>query len=284
MIKKIAGWLFFIFSLILVVSVVLYFLFYDSSADFKEDFNSVKRLARLYMFNHNYIADLNQKDVRFVYRKNCYRKCHGEAAMITAVLSPAGWFQVVERMRVKENVNISGREAGIIIKYLEEKYPATTSRFSYEVRKKIHNAVWRHDMGQGDIYCDVILATKEYLISIGADYLIKEYSLEYYYVFIVSFSVHEGEVELFDLDKVSFLSSSTHRVPATPPWQLRFQTADKHHFEALVRFKKYGKNSVITSDTNWFELIIKNVGGSEDRVFRWDIPIKYPSGAFTEES
>lgn len=204
--------------------------------------------------------------------------------MITAVLSPAGWFQVVERMRVKENVKVTGREADIIIKYLEEKYPATISRFSYEVRKKIHNAVWRNDAGQGDVYCDVIFATKEYLKSIGADYLIQNYDLQHYYVFIISFSVHDGQIELIDMDKVSFLSNSTQQMSTVPPWQLRFQTADKHHFEALVRFEKFNNTSLRTPGTKWIELIIKNVGGPEDRVFRWKLPIEYPPEVLTAEA
>ncbi len=280
LIKRIAAGSSFILIVFSVICGGLYFLFYDSFDDFDEDYKSAKQVARLHLFNKGFVDELNPDDVRYVYQKYCYRKCHGEAAMITAVLSPAGWFQVVERMRVKENVNITGREADIIIKYLEERYPATVSRFTYQVRKKVHHAVWRNDIGQGDIYCDVILATREYLISIGAEHLIREYDLEHYYVFIVSFSVHEGEVALFDLDKVSFLSNSIDRIQATPPWQLRFQTADKHHFEALVRFKKNN----ISSDKKWFKLIIKNVGGSEDRVFTWNMPVKYPPEILTEGS
>ena len=256
--------------------LIFYFSFYNSFQDFRNDFDSLKQNARLFLFNTGQIDNLTHDEIRTVYQNNCYRKCHGEAAMITAVLSPAGWFQVVERMRLKENVDISAREAEMIIKYLDEMYPTTKSRFSFEARKMVHEAVWRNDLGQGDIYCDVIYATPEYLYSIGGENLIERYELDKYHVFIVSFSVHEGEVDLFDLDNLSFLANSQTTIKPATHWQLRFQTADKHHFESIVRFDKNNNPPIIGKDTEWFELRLKNIGGSKDRIFRWKLPIVYP--------
>jgi len=250
---------------------------YNSFDDLSADLTLAKRAVQLELYNRGYFEDITQDDIRYIYQKKCYRQCHGEAAMITAVLSPAGWFQVVERMRLKEKVEISGREADVIIKYLEQNYPTTKSGFSYEVRKKVHNAVWRHDLGQGDIYSDVIYVTPEYLHSIGAEHLIDEYDLENYHVFITSFSVHEGEVELFDLDKICTMRSGGREIKPTPYWILRFQTADKHHFEAVVRFDKKGDPPIVDGQSKEFELVLKEVGGTADRVLKWELPIAYPA-------
>ncbi|MDH5638827.1 MAG: hypothetical protein OEZ04_10070, partial [Nitrospinota bacterium] len=124
-----------------------------------------------------------------------------------------------------------------------------------------------------DIYCDIVHATPEYLKSIGAEHLIDEYQLKDYDVFIVAFTVHEGEVALAELDNIAWLRTAKGKAPTVPPWRLRFQTADKHHYEADIRFKKVtgGKNT-----PKWMELIIDGVGGPESRVFRWELPIKYP--------
>ncbi|MDH5508779.1 MAG: hypothetical protein OEZ32_00300 [Nitrospinota bacterium] len=252
---------------------LVYLAFYDSREDFDSDARTYVRAVRLELFNLGYIRELGTDDVRYVYQKRCYRQCHGESAMITAILSPSGWIQVVERMRMKEKVEISGREADVIIRYLEEKYPTTKSGYSYEVRKAIHHAVWRNDMGQGDIYCDVVLATPQYLKSIGAEHLIDEYQLKDYDVFIVAFTVHEGEVALAELDNIAWLRTPDGKASTIPPWRLRFQTADKHHYEADIRFRKVtgGKHA-----PKWVELGIENVGGPETRVFRWELPIQYP--------
>ncbi|VAX25529.1 hypothetical protein MNBD_NITROSPINAE02-1201 [hydrothermal vent metagenome] len=259
------------------MGIAVYFTMYDSYRDFKTDVGTIKKTAWLELFNRGYITNLSDEDIRYIYQKRCYRQCHGDAAMITAILSPAGWFQIVERMRIQEGVKITGLEADVIIKYLEDTYPTVQSKYSYEVRKKTHHAVWRNDMGHNDIYTDVIYATPEYLASIGAERLIDEYDLEHYHVFILSFNVHEGEVAVMNLDKVAFLDFSKGRAPTTPPWNLRFQTADKHHYEGVIRFRKKGK-SVINSQTKRMELVLVGIGGVGERLFEWDLPIKYPEG------
>ena len=281
-IGKIFKWA--IFSLMLVVALaagavgLVYSMFYTSRDEFAADIQAYTQAAHLELFNRGYMKELSSEDVRYVYQKRCFRQCHGEAAMITAILSPSGWIQVVERMRMKEKVEISGREADVIIRYLEDKYPTTKSGYPYEVRKQIHNAVWRNDMGQGDIYCDVIYVTNEYLKSIGAEHLIDEYQIKDYDVFIVSFTVHEGEVDTVDLDKIAHLKTSAGVFPTAPPWRLRFQTADKHHYEADIRFAKSA-----SAGAKWMELSVSGVGGTKDRVYRWELPIEYPAELAMEE-
>ncbi len=270
---------------VVAAGFTVYFAVYDSKADFFADLDTGKRWVRLELFNRGYAPKLEEEDFRFLYQKACYRQCHGEEAMITAVLSPAGWIQVVERMRVKENVKITGFEAAVIIQYLAETYPTTRSGFPFKVRKNIHKAVWRNDMGDSDIYTDVIYVTSLYLKSIGAEHLIDEYDLKNYHSFIVSFTVHDGVVDLFDLDKVSFMNSENGTIGTGVPWMLRFQTADKHHFEGVIRFskkEKAAKGPVVYEGAKWFDLDIRDVGGIEKRSFRWKLPIAYPPEAFSE--
>lgn len=276
LIKKFAVFVSFLVFTLISSSILIYMAFYNSFEDLRADLATAAQAAKIELYNRGYVDNLTEKEVRYVYQKSCYRKCHGEAAMITAVLSPAGWFQVVERMRLKENVQITGREADVIKRYLDRRYPTAKSAFSYETRKKVHQSVWRNDMGQGDIYCDIIYATPEYLISIGAEHLIKEYDLTNYHVFITGFTVHENRLDLIDLDKVVTMRYDARESDSSPPWNLRFQTADKHHFEGVVRFSKNAKSNVVDVNSEWFELVIKGVGGSENRVFRWTLPIQYP--------
>jgi len=277
---RVVAWLFKAASATLALAALLagaaFFLFYGSAEDFSADLALAKRAARLELFNRGYIHKLDQDDIRYIYQSRCYRQCHGEAAMITAVLSPAGWIQVVERMRVKENVEITGREADVIIRYLEETYPTATSAYSYEVRKQTHHAVWRNDMGDGDIYGDVIYATPEYLSSIGAEGLIDEYDVNNHHVFIVSFTVHEGEAPMYDMDKISRLRFPGRTLEPKRPWILRFQTADKHHYETVVRFGRRGVNGYEPKAGEWFELALAGVGGDRERTYRWEAPIRYP--------
>lgn len=253
----------------------LFFMLYRSGDGLDKDLATLKSATRLEMFKRGYLKELTRDETAHLYQRTCYRACHGEEAMITAVLSSAGWFQVVERMRVKEGVKITGREAEAIIKLLDEKFPNTRSRYSYEVRKRVHHLVWRNDLGPGDVYCDVILVSREYLASVGADHLIKEYDLDRYHVYIVNFTVHEGEIPLSQLDGIVTLRTPKGVMKTTPPWRLRFQTADKHHYEGIVRFDR--SNPVLSSpDAVWHELAVKDVGTPGTRAFKWDRDIKYP--------
>ena len=275
---KLVKWTFGFALFAMFLAAALSYALYNSTDDLVYDLKSGWQAARIELYNRNYITTITQEEVRHIYQKSCYRKCHGEAAMITAVLSEAGWFQVVERMRIKEGVDISGREADVIIKYLEGTYPTSRSEFSFDTRKKVHQAVWRNDMGANDIYTDVTYATPEYLRSVGALGLIEDYELDKYHVFITGFTVHEGEVPVIDLDKVSLLRSSSGSGRTEAPWKLRFQTADKHHYEAIIRFPKRGSSEIVNPATKWIELELKGVGGSDTvRVFKWDLPIVYPA-------
>ncbi len=273
--KKAALWILGLIVFFAVLGAIGVFAMYGSGDGLKTDWDTLKSSARLELFRRGFIPNITPAETAHLYQSKCYRACHGEEAMITAVLSSAGWFQVVERMRIKENVKISGREAEAIIKLLDEKFPKTKSRFSYEVRKQVHHAVWRNDIGLNDIYCDVYYVSKEYLLSIGADHLIDEYDIEHFHVFIVNFTVHEGEVALSELDKISTLRTSKGEMKTTPPWRLRFQTSDKHHYEGIVRFDK--SNPIVASpDATWLELALRDVGAPGIRTYKWERDIKYP--------
>ena len=275
LIKKAALWAVGLLVFLTLLAGAAVFTLYRSGDGLSTDWDSLKSTIRLQLFRHNIISVLTPDEVTRLYQGKCYRKCHGESAMITVVLPSAGWFQLVERMRVKENVDITGTEAEAIIRHLDEKYPKTKSRFTYEVRKQVHNTVWRNDMGQGDIYCDVIYVSREYLISIGAEHLIDEYDVAHYHVYLINFTVHEGEIALSDLDKITELRTPLGVMPTTPPWRLRFQTADKHHYEGIVRFDK--SNPVVAKpEAAWLELAIKGIGGSATRTYKWDRDLKYP--------
>lgn len=198
--------------------------------------------------------------------------------MITAVLPPAGWMQVVERMRLQEGVEMTGREAEAIIRYLELKFPAHRSSIPYEVRRKINRLLWKNDVGYGDLYLDVIYATQVYFDSINARHLIKNYKLQENIVFLISMTVHEGRVKHYPVGKLAFLRINGKEYKPLEPWELRFETADGHHIEGVLKFpKKYfqGENT-IGPQAGKMELILKNLESSRDRIFAWDLPILYP--------
>ncbi len=261
----------------MVITLVLGggFLFtqYRNMDEFSRDIEIAYDAARINLYRWQVIERLEPREIRQVYQRSCYRQCHGEAVMLTTVLSPAGWIQVVERMRVKKGVDISGREADLIIQYLENEYPVVRSPYSYTVRKQTHDAVWRNDAGEGDIYADIIYATPEYLRSIGMAQQIEEYEVREYHVFIISLTVHEGVVPAYDMDAISSLVvDDFEEIQTAPPWSLRFETADRHHYEAMIRFPRMDRGEPKKRLT----LRLKTIGGAPLREYTWDFPLNYP--------
>ncbi|MBI5185585.1 MAG: hypothetical protein HZA01_07650 [Nitrospinae bacterium] len=243
-----------------------------------EDLGRAREYAKLFLFRRGFVESLDQDEIFRLYQQKCYRRCHGEAAMITVVLPPAGWMQIVERMRVQQGVDISGREADAIIRYLELKYPSQRSNVPYSVRMEINRSLWRNDVGYGDLYVDVIFGTPVYFDAMNAGGMAEEYGAKESLVFIVSLTVHEGRVKSYPMEKLAFLRINGKEYPPLDGWRLRFDTADGHHLEGVLRFPKKdlsGKN-IAGPGTKSMELVLKNLETDKERVYQWDLPIRYP--------
>ncbi|MBI3600699.1 MAG: hypothetical protein HY097_08680 [Nitrospinae bacterium] len=260
--------------IILAISIPAVFLVKSEGSGIKDDIDYLYSLTRLLMFRYSVIDKLSEKEAAVLYQQKCYRKCHGEEVIRAAVLPPAGWIQVVDKMRMEKGVKMSGKEVDVITNYLKETYPVLQSTLPYKIVKQIHRLLWRNDIGYGDVYADIIYATPQYLKSISAPELIKKYDAENNMVFIISLNVHDGRLEHYSLDEMTFLRVNNKEYPANKGWELRFETGDNHHREGIVKFKK----DIITENAEYFELIIRNMAVHHDRVFRWDLPIVYPEG------
>jgi hypothetical protein len=260
--------------IVLSISIPAIFFSRSESSGIRDDIDYLYSLTRILMFRYSLIDTLGEIDTKVLYQQKCYRRCHGEDVIKTAVLPPAGWIQVVDKMRMEKGVEMTGKEVDVITNYLKDTYPVLQSTLPYKVVKQIHRLLWRNDIGYGDVYADIIYATPQYLKSISAHELIKKYDAENNMVFIISLNVHDGRLEHYPLDEITFLRVNNKEYPANKGWELRFETGDNHHREGIVKFKK----DIIAENTEYFELIIRNMAVRHDRVFRWDLPIVYPEG------
>jgi len=245
-----------------------------------EDLARLTEFSRVFLFRHGFIKSLNDQEVFNLYQQKCFRQCHGQSVMITVVLPPAGWMQIVERMRVQEGLQMNGREAEAIIRYLERKFPATRSSVPYKIRRKINRLLWKNDVGFGDVYLDVIYGTPVYFDSINAKNLAMDYKADSSIVFIVSLTVHEGKLRNYPMGKMSFLRIGGKEYSPVDAWKLRFQSADGHHREGVLRFprKDASGRDLLGPGTKSMQLVIKNLATKRDRIYKWEFPIHYPKG------
>jgi hypothetical protein len=264
-----------IISLIVIsISVSVVFFAISEVSGIKDDIHYIYSLTKLFMYRHSLIKKLNEKDSRVLYLQKCYRKCHGEEAITRVLLPLGGWIEIVDRMKMQMGVEMTGKEVDAITNYLKDTFPIPRSTLPFRVVKQIQRLLWRNDIGYGDVYLDINYATPQYLKAIGAPELIKKYDAENNIVFIISLTIHDGTLPHYPLDEKSFLRVNNKEYPANKGWELRFETADNHHREGIVKFKK----DLVNEKTEYIELIVKNLATNIDRVFRYDLPIVYPEG------
>src|SRR3989338_3529650 len=97
----------------------------------EKNLDYVYSLTKLFMFKHSIIKNLSEKEARVLYQQKCYRKCHGDEVIKMVLLPPAGWIEVVDRMRAEKGVEMTSKEADVITNYLKETYPVPQSNLPY---------------------------------------------------------------------------------------------------------------------------------------------------------
>lgn len=242
--------------------------------------NDIKLWGKLFLFRHSVVRELTEKETFALFNSTCNRGCHSMEVIHEAIHTPFGWAQVVERMSAENDVGLSPGEKEVIIRYLQENYPAPNATLPPETVKTVKRLVWRNDMGYGDVYVDIFYATKEYFMVIESLEEAEKYLVDRNLVFIIDLTVHTGKLPTFPLDEKTFLRDDKGReYKALPGWTMRIESRDVHHREGVVRFSRWDENGnpVIREGTKYIEVVIKDLGGAKERVYRWDLPLPYPA-------
>ena len=241
--------------------------------------NDLRLWGRLFLFRYSMINGLTTEDTSALFNSTCNRGCHSMDVIYGAVHTPLGWAQVVERMGNDNGVRLHSKEREVVIRYLQENYPAPNTKLPMATVKAVKKLLWRNDMGYGDIYVDVFYATKEYFMAIESLSEAGKYLVDRNLVFIVDLTVHTGKLPTFPLDEKTFLRDDKgNEYTALPGWSMRMESREGHHREGVVRFSRFDKqgNPIIKSDTKYMEVVIKDLGGPKERVYRWNMPVQYP--------
>lgn len=92
--------------------------------------------------------------------------------------------------------------------------------------------------------------------------------------FQIVLNTHSVDLSKFSLDKLTYLKTDTAKeYKALPGWDVPGE--DSHHTTGTVRFAKDSNSKpVISQNTRYFQIIIRNVAGVKERVFKWDLPIE----------
>ncbi len=108
--------------------------------------------------------------------------------------------------------------------------------------------------------------------TIFADYQ-NQYKLGDNMVFSVSLNTHSGDLNSLKMDRLATLRDDTGRKVSAVGWE-EDAGSSGHHRSGVLFFPQLD-----TSQSRYMELVLTNIAGVPERVFRWDLPIPYPGGA-----
>ena len=85
--------------------------------------------------------------------------------------------------------------------------------------------------------------------------------------FQVDMNTHSVNLDGYDLGQLALLRDNRGRVLAPTSWD---SPKGGHHRSSVLIFSSQ-EQSFVTEDTNWVELVIRDVAGVGERIFRWEI-------------
>jgi hypothetical protein len=109
-------------------------------------------------------------------------------------------------------------------------------------------------------------------VEVSVTYLVDDSDKELQ--FRIALNTHSVDLSQFSMDKLTYLRTDKGKeYKALPGWDAPAEGS--HHTTGTVRFAKESNGKpVIGKDARYFEIVIRDLAGVKERVFKWNLPIK----------
>lgn len=259
------------FIIFLSTLAILFFMFFiDTSPYSKSEYLYLN--AKFIAFRYTGLNILSEEDVKPLYESSCARKCHSRDVIERARHTAREWEDVVQRMRLVNKANVKESESSVILKYLQKNFISNVPTIlSPEANKYLKQYLWRSDFGESDLYVDIIYTPISYHALTSGTGESLGYNVDNYTIFLVYLNTHQNKLLPFQLDKLTVLRDSNGNEYKPIKWEIAYESGDLHHREGLLVFPKIKPN--IQTDKGFFEIVLRDLPGQKERLFRWDVPI-----------
>lgn len=256
-----------IFALFLAAAAAAaFFLFMDTKPLGR--FEYLNTITRTTAFKFIGLPKLDDAETKFLYNSSCTRKCHSRDVVERARHTAREWEGAVKRMRSVNGARLTDNEAVQIVKYLKKNYLSNVPTIlSNEANRFLKQHLWRSDFGESDLYIDVIYTPIEYFNLIGGASDAERHNAQDYTVFLVYLNTHQDRLPKAAVERLAVLKDADGRTYEPVDWKVSYISGDYHHMEGVLRFKK------VRNDKGFMELILKDLPGQKERLFRWDMPV-----------
>jgi len=225
-------------------------------------------MGRVTTFKYTGLVRLDEWEMRLLYENACVRRCHSKDVVERARHTAREWEGIVQKMRLVNKVRLTSPEIIAITRYLQKNYGSNVPTIlSPSANHFLKQYLWRMDFGESDLYVDVIYTPLEYFKLMGSMVDVDRYEVDDHTVFLVYLNTHQERLSPFPMERLAVLRDDSNREYRPIDWKVTYESGDLHHREGVLIFQK------IKGDKGFFELILRDLPGQRERVFRWELPI-----------
>lgn len=247
------------------IAFVAFIILVDTSPMGKMDY--LLQAGKLSLFRYAGIGSLDDREVKLIYEGACTRKCHSRDVVERSAHSAREWEETINKMRGVNGARVTKSEARVITAYLAKRYGSNIPTIlSTEGSRYLKKHLWRSDFGESDLYVDIIYTPMEYFNIIGGSSEVEGYKAGKYSIFKVYLNTHQNKLDPFPLDELARLQTGGKELRPLL-WKVVYESADYHHREGLLVFKRAGKG---VADMT---LSLRDLPGQKERLFQWNLPI-----------
>ena len=248
-----------------VLAFAVFLVIVDTSPMGKMEY--LYRVGKLSAFRYTGLGKLTEAEIKIIYEGRCTRKCHSRDVIERSAHSAREWEEIIGRMKKVNKAKVTKSEGKVIITYLASHFGSNIPTIlTAEGGKYLKKYLWRSDFGESDLYVDIIYTPTEYFNFIGGSSIVEGYEAGRHTLFKVYINTHQDKLAPFPLERLAILKTGDGKEFRPILWKVIYESADYHHREGLLVFKKMGNVPSIS-------LSLMDLPGQKERVFQWDLPI-----------
>ncbi|MBE9536413.1 MAG: hypothetical protein IMF07_04470 [Proteobacteria bacterium] len=245
---------------------MLFLILVDTSPMGKAEY--LAQTAKLSLFRYAGVGKLDDREIELVYKGACTRKCHSRDVVERSAHSAREWEDIINRMGGINGARITKNEISLITSYLAKRYGSNIPTvLSEQGGRYLKKHLWRSDFGESDLYVDLIYTPVEYFKVVGGSSKVEGYGAAGYILFKVYLNTHQNKLDVYPLDKLAVLKTSSGREISPLLWKVVYDSSDFHHREGLLVFDKAGRDAASIT------VVLNDLPGQKERFFQWKLPI-----------
>ena len=171
-------------------------------------------------------------------------------------------------MKFVNKAAVTENESPVILKFLQKNFfSSVPTILSPEANKYLKQYLWKSDFGESDLYVDIIYTPVIYHTLTGGTGEALGYNVNEYTVFLVYLNTHQSKLLPFQMEKLTLLRDAAGKEYKPTLWKVTYESGDLHHREGALVFPK------VKGNRGFLELVLRDLPGQKERLFRWDLPI-----------